>query len=120
MGIAVYRFDDYKNAGIPILPVARSIFRTKVEKVLIYVSAVCCGVKWFVLFWLIPICFFLSPLTHSCAYWVYLSIIGFKAENDQVWAKRYFLYSVILITALSFSFSFSYVSHPAPTFARLF
>ncbi len=61
----------------------------------------------------IPICFFLSPLMHSVLIGVYLSIIGFKAENDQVWAKRYFLYSVILITALSFSFSFSYVS-PAP------
>ena len=34
--IAIYRFDDYKNAGIPILPVARSIVRTKVES-LIYV-----------------------------------------------------------------------------------
>jgi protoheme IX farnesyltransferase len=30
-GIAVYRFDDYKNAGIPILPVARSIHRTKLS-----------------------------------------------------------------------------------------
>lgn len=57
--------------------------------------------------------FFLITFNALCAYWVYLSIIGFKAENDQVWAKRYFLYSVILITALSFSFSFSYVS-PAP------
>ena len=34
--IAIYRFDDYKNAGIPILPVARSIQRTKIES-LIYV-----------------------------------------------------------------------------------
>ena len=57
--------------------------------------------------------FFLIIFNVMCAYWVYLSLIGFKAENDQVWAKKYFLYSVILITALSFSFSFSYVS-PAP------
>ncbi|MFA9342663.1 UbiA family prenyltransferase, partial [Escherichia coli] len=34
--IAIYRFDDYKNAGIPILPVARSIHRTKIES-LVYV-----------------------------------------------------------------------------------
>lgn len=41
-----------------------------------------------------------------------LSVVGVAAVM-LIWAKRYFLYSVILITALSFSFSFSYVS-PAP------
>lgn len=110
-GIAVYRFDDYKNAGIPILPVARSIFRTKVES-LIYVLLFAAVLNGLYCFGYTNM-FFLITFNALCTYWVYLSIIGFKAENDQVWAKRYFLYSVILITALSFSFSFSYVS-PAP------
>ncbi|KAE9697793.1 protoheme IX farnesyltransferase, partial [Enterobacteriaceae bacterium TzEc077] len=57
--------------------------------------------------------FFLITFNALTAYWFYLSIIGFKAENDQLWAKRFFLYSVILITLLSLSFSFTYQS-PAP------
>lgn len=109
--IAIYRFDDYKNAGIPILPVARSIFRTKVE-CLIYVILFAAVLNGLYCFGYTNIVFVILFNALS-AYWLYLSIIGFKAENDQVWAKRYFLYSVILITALSISFSFSYIS-PAP------
>lgn len=109
--IAIYRFNDYKNAGIPILPVARSIYRTKIES-LIYIflfAAVLNGLYCFGYTNTI----FLIVFNVLCLYWIYISIIGFKAENDQIWAKRSFLYSVILITALSFSFSFTYLS-PAP------
>lgn len=38
----------------------------------------------------IPIYFFLVTFNALTAYWFYLSIIGFKAENDQLWAKRFF------------------------------
>ncbi|MBJ9985062.1 protoheme IX farnesyltransferase [Acinetobacter sp. S40] len=109
--IAIYRFDDYKNAGIPILPVARSIFRTKVECV-IYIVLFAAVLNGLYCFGYTNV-FFLITFNALTAYWLYLSIIGFKAENDQVWAKRFFLYSVILITLLSLSFSFTYHS-PAP------
>ena len=103
--IAVYRFDDYKNAGIPILPVARSILRTKIES-LIYV--VLFNITMNALFvygyvnWL-----YLVILNALCIYWFYIGVLGFKAENDQLWAKRFFLFSVILITIISICFSFT-------------
>lgn len=109
--IAIYRFDDYKNANIPILPVARSIQRTKIES-LIYV----------VLFTISMNALFFYGYTHwayliilnaLCIYWFYIGLLGFKAENDQLWAKRFFLFSVILITVVSLSFSFCSLS-PAP------
>lgn len=109
--IAIYRFDDYKNAGIPILPVARSIYRTKVECV-IYILLFAAVLNGLYCFGYTNI-FFLVTFNALTAYWLYLSIFGFKAENDQLWAKRFFLYSVILITLLSLSFSFTYQS-PAP------
>ncbi|WP_218665013.1 heme o synthase [Acinetobacter sp. Colony158] len=109
--IAIYRFDDYKNAGIPILPVARSIFRTKVECV-IYIVLFAAVLNGLYCFGYTNV-FFLITFNALTAYWLYLSLIGFKAENDQIWAKRFFLYSVILITLLSVSFSFTYHS-PAP------
>ncbi len=109
--IAIYRFDDYKNAGIPILPVARSIFRTKVQCV-IYIVLFAAILNGLYCFGYTNV-FFLITFNALTAYWLYLSLIGFKAENDQIWAKRFFLYSVILITLLSVSFSFTYHS-PAP------
>ncbi|WP_024433655.1 heme o synthase [Acinetobacter baumannii] len=109
--IAIYRFDDYKNAEIPILPVARSIYRTKIECV-IYILLFAAVLNGLYCFGYTNV-FFLITFNALTAYWFYLSIIGFKAENDQLWAKRFFLYSVILITLLSLSFSFTYQS-PAP------
>ncbi|MDU7367998.1 MAG: heme o synthase [Acinetobacter baumannii] len=108
---AIYRFNDYKNAGIPILPVARSIYRTKIECV-IYILLFAAVLNGLYCFGYTNV-FFLITFNALTAYWFYLSIIGFKAENDQLWAKRFFLYSVILITLLSLSFSFTYQS-PAP------
>ncbi|WP_159137636.1 heme o synthase [Acinetobacter pittii] len=109
--IAIYRFDDYKNAGIPILPVARSIYRTKIECV-IYILLFAAVLNGLYCFGYTNV-FFLITFNALTAYWLYLSVIGFKAENDQLWAKRFFLYSVILITLLSLSFSFTYQS-PTP------
>lgn len=104
-GIAVYRFEDYKNAGIPILPVARSIRRTKIES-LIYV--ILFGITMNALFvygyanWI-----YLVVLNLMTFYWIYLSVQGFKAEDDQAWAKQYFMFSVKLITVISIIFSFT-------------
>ena len=103
--IAIYRFDDYKNAGIPILPVARSIQRTKIES-LIYVILFIVAMNGLFVFgytnWI-----YLVVLNVLSFYWLYLSIIGFKAEDNQLWAKKTFLFSVILITVISICFSFT-------------
>ena len=111
-GIAVYRFQDYKNAGIPILPVARSIHRTKVES-LIYV--ILFGVVMNGLFffgyanWL-----YMAVLNILTLYWIYLSIQGFKAKDDEAWAKQYFMYSVKLITVISILFCFTSTAPQMP------
>ncbi|KAA8735308.1 protoheme IX farnesyltransferase [Acinetobacter qingfengensis] len=110
-GIAIYRLDDYQRACVPILPVARSVLRTKIE-CLIYVILFTLVLNGLYCFGYTNV-FFLITFNGLCVYWIYLSLIGFKVKDDQQWAKRYFLYSIILITALSISFSFSYQS-PAP------
>jgi heme o synthase len=114
-GIAVYRFDDYKNAGIPILPVARSILRTKVESLIYVILFGICMNGLFVYGY--ANWFYALLLNVLCLYWLYLSILGFKAENDQIWAKKYFLFSVILITVVSVCFSFT---STAPSTAIVF
>ena len=109
--IAIYRFDDYKNAGIPILPIARSVHRTKIES-LIYVVLFTLAMNALYVYGYTNI-IFLVICNLLCAYWFYIGILGFKAEDDQLWAKRFFLFSVILITVISLCFSFTFKS-PAP------
>lgn len=110
-GIAIYRFQDYANANIPILPVARSVKRTKIES-LIYVILFILTMNLLYVFGYANICFAIT-LNAIGAYWIYLSIKGFSTADDQVWAKRYFLFSVQFITVLSLSFLFTAVA-PAP------
>lgn len=110
-GIAIYRYQDYANANIPILPVARNIKRTKIES-LIYVVLFLITMNLLYVFGYANI-FFAVLLNLLSFYWIYLSIKGFKADDDQAWAKHYFLFSVQLITILSLSFYFTAVS-PAP------
>lgn len=50
---------------------------------------------------------YLVVLNLMTLYWIYLSIQGFKAEDDQAWAKQYFMFSVKLITVISIIFSFT-------------
>ncbi len=109
--IAIYRFDDYKNAGVPILPVARSIVRTKIESVIYVILFTLAMNALYVYGYTNVIFLIISNLL--CAYWLYIGILGFKTDNDQLWAKRFFLFSVILITIISLSFSFTFKS-PAP------
>lgn len=107
-GIAIFRLDDYRQANIPILPVARSIQRTKIES-LIYVILFTLCMNGLVLIghnnWIYAVL-----LNLLCLYWIVLSIKGFSAEDDESWAKKYFLYSVKLITILSISFIFTTTS----------
>ena len=110
-GIAIYRLDDYKNAGIPILPVARSIVRTKIES-LIYVVLFTIAMNALYVYGYTNL-IFLVINNVLCIYWFYIGLLGFKAEDDQLWAKRFFLFSVILITVISLIFSCTFKS-PAP------
>ncbi|GAA5011702.1 heme o synthase [Acinetobacter puyangensis] len=104
-GIAIYRFDDYHNAHIPILPVARSIKRTKIESTIyVILFMVCMNLLYYFDYTNI---WYAAILNVLCVYWIYLSLIGFKAENDQVWARTYFLFSVKLITIISLGFYFT-------------
>ena len=95
--IAIRKYEEYKAAGVAMLPVVRGIKITKIH-FLIYI--IC----------LIPLPFFLDELgtvyitisTLLNIGWLLLSIRGFKVKDDIKWARINFLYSVnyIFITFL--------------------
>ncbi|WP_050614653.1 heme o synthase [Bacillus testis] len=93
--LAMRRSEEYRKAGVPMLPVVKGFKRTKISTNL-----------W-VLF-LMPIPFFLTdlgmPLVILTAVlnigWLALGLYGFKMKDDIKWAKSMFIYSLNYLTIL--------------------
>ena len=104
--IAMFRFDDYLAANIPVLPVEKGARITKIQMALYIVAftlttTLLTGLGYTGKIYL----FIVVPLG---LIWLILSIRGFVAENDQVWARQMFRFSLVVITALSALISINY------------
>ncbi len=103
--IAIYRFKEYANADVPLLPIKKGIFRTKVQMVIyaiLYLFAVAALPIMRLTTWPFLIINGLIGLR-----WLYLCVIGFKAKSDPIWARQVFLFSLIVVTALCLSVPFT-------------
>lgn len=103
--IGIYRLKEYKAAGLPILPIAKGLKRTKLE-IFIYTS----------LFTLAALALTILGPAHSTyaiiagllsIFWLRQAIAGFSTENNDGWARRMFGYSLIVLLLLSATISVS-------------
>lgn len=103
--IAMYRIDDYVAASIPVLPVKKGIYVTKVH-MLLYIIA-----------FLIPVCMLTIWGYAGYAYlivvgllglsWLLLCIKGFKNTNDRLFGRQMFRFSLVVIMMLCIMISIS-------------
>jgi protoheme IX farnesyltransferase len=105
--IAIYRFNDYANAKIPVLPVVKGIFYAKIQ-ILVYVIAFVIATLMLTLLKYTGYMYFITALVLGI-FWIRLSIVGFYAKDDKKWARKNFLFSVICITILSIMMSIDVV-----------
>jgi len=101
--IAIYRFSDYANAKIPVLPVRKGIFYTKVQ-ILLYVTAFVIATLMLTFLHYTGTAYFISALILGI-FWIRLSILGFSTKDDKKWARKTFVFSIICITILSIMMS---------------
>lgn len=101
--IAIYRFQDYIQASIPVLPVVKGIKRTQFQMVsyLILLEGVC------LLFAPYTGYFFLIVSSLLNLVWLLLACQGFKAKEESLWARKMFLFSLLVVIGLSFSLAIS-------------
>ncbi len=97
--IAIYRIEEYAAASIPVLPLIKGIYKTKIH-MLCYVAAFTVATLMLRIFhykgfWYMVTAAIIGSL------WLLLSIKGFKTENNKLWARQMFLFSLVAITALS-------------------
>lgn len=102
--IAMWHFDDYTAAKIPVLPVMRGILRTKIHMAVYILSFI---------FIAILLTFFgytgkvyLAVTASLGLAWLGLCVKGFKSEDNQRWGFHMFRLSLLLITAMCFVIPF--------------
>ncbi len=107
--IAIYRFDDYKNAKLPVLPVVKGTEIAKLN-ILFYSIGFVMLASLLTLFNYTGKLYLVVMLGFG-VYWIYLALVGFSASDEKKWARKMFFYS--LIVTLVFSFMLS-VNHWLP------
>lgn len=101
--IALLRKDEYQAAAIPVLPLKKGIQNTKI-KMLVYVAL------FTVTSLLLPLGYLFSALIAlPGAYWLWLCYQGFSCKKDEVWAKKMFRFSLIVILLFSIILSLPYL-----------
>lgn len=96
--IAVYHFDDYLAAAIPVLPVKRGLFVTKVH-MLLYIIGFIMATLMLTWFNYTGYTYFIIAVIMGLA-WFGLGLTGLIRENHQFWARDMFRLSLVIITTL--------------------
>ncbi len=102
--IAMWRFDDYVAAKIPVLPVKKGMLRTKIHMVL-YIVAFILTAMLLTLFDYTGY-MYLAVTTTVGLIWLGLCVKGFNSSNDQQWGLHMFRLSLVLITLTCFVIPF--------------
>jgi len=105
--IALYRIDEYAAASIPVLPIKRGAYATKVQ-MLLYVIAFSAAAL------MLPLLGYTGYVYMAVASllgiaWLWLSVKGFKSDNDKVWARSMFRFSLVVITLMCAMISFDVI-----------
>ncbi|WP_239373828.1 heme o synthase [Snodgrassella gandavensis] len=116
--IAIYRFKDYQAANIPVLPVVKGIAVAK-HHITFYIIAFMfatlmlsiggyAGYKYLIVAAAVSI------------WWLCMALSGYKAQNnDRIWARKLFVFSIIAITTLSIMMSVDFMTPASPTVLSL-
>ncbi|HCH7937303.1 TPA: protoheme IX farnesyltransferase [Providencia rettgeri] len=98
--IAIFRFKDYKGANIPVLPVIKGISVAKTH-IFLYILAFMVATLMLAISGYAGYKYLIVGAAVSL-WWLGMAISGFKTENDdRVWARKLFIFSIVAITSLS-------------------
>ena len=102
--IAMFHFDDYAAAKIPVLPVKKGMLRTKIHMVLYILGFIFTAIM--LTFFNYTGYVYLIVTTSMGLAWLGLCLKGFKSDNDQLWGRHMFRLSLLMITSICFVIPF--------------
>jgi protoheme IX farnesyltransferase len=98
IAISIFRQEEYERAGLKVLPSVLGIRSAKIQ------SAVYTAALWMVSLLLVPYglagTIYLTTAVILGGYFFWMALRGFKAADSKVWAKKFFVASLIYLTAL--------------------
>jgi len=98
-GIALYRQKDYQAAGIPVLPIVKGAYRTKLE-IMIYSGLFIVSCLLLSTVGRASYLFAASMLVLGVS-WLQRGWHGFNSQNNSAWGRSMFLFSLIVLLAMA-------------------
>ncbi|HEY4832676.1 MAG TPA: heme o synthase [Waddliaceae bacterium] len=106
--IAVYHFNDYVKAEIPVLPIRKGMLTTKIH-MLLYILGFILASLMLAAFNYMGSAYTVVTVSTGLL-WLGLCIKGFKSNNDQLWGQHMFRLSLLVIISTCFVIPFSMIS----------
>jgi protoheme IX farnesyltransferase len=99
--IALYRLNDYRTARIPVLPVVKGIHTAKVH--MVAYTIVFIVVASLLTFFDYAGYGYLAAMVILGGAWLGVSLRGFRATDNTVWARTAFLFSLVVLLGFCFA-----------------
>ncbi|OON37536.1 protoheme IX farnesyltransferase [Izhakiella australiensis] len=107
--IAIFRFKDYQAANIPVLPVVKGISVAK-NHITLYILAFMVATLMLTLSGYAGYKYLVVAAAVS-VWWLGMALSGYKTANDdRVWARKLFVFSIVAITSLSVMMSVDFMA----------
>ncbi|OWO79054.1 protoheme IX farnesyltransferase [Photorhabdus luminescens] len=101
--IAIFRFKDYQAANIPVLPVIKGISVAK-NHIILYILAFMIATLMLAISGYAGYKYLVVAAAVS-VWWLGMALSGYKTDNDRIWARKLFIFSIVAITSLSIMMS---------------
>lgn len=109
--IAIFRFEDYLAASIPVLPVKQG-FASAQRHIVFYIILFLTASSMLTFFGYTGMSFIIVMSIIS-SYWLYIASVGYKIGEEKKWSRKIFLISIFTITSLSLMISIDFTSYPS-------
>ena len=110
--IAIFRFTDYQAANISVLPVVKGISVAK-NHITVYILAFMIATLMLTLSGYAGYKYLVVAAAVS-VWWLGMALRGYKTENDSIWARKLFVFSIVAITSLSVMMSIDFSASASP------
>jgi protoheme IX farnesyltransferase len=101
--IAVYRRDEYRAAGIPVMTVVKGVRNTKIQ-IFIYTMAFVISTILLTIYGYTGYVYLIVMATLG-GYWIGLGMRGLTTKNDDAWARKMFHFSLVILIIFSLTIS---------------